>query len=248
MSKNQIYLIVGGGCLLAVCAVAALLGGLFFLTPVFGNQSLAPVTDLVSIETDPRPEADSNSMGDPAAPIQIVEFGDFQCPYCERFATQTEPLLVENYIDTGKVYFTYRSAGNWVSRNMGGGKTESQDAAQAAYCAADQNKFWDMHDSLFANNRDVEDQGSFSSTRLVAMAENIGLDMTEFQDCYDSGKYTQQVEQDFEDAIAAGVQGTPTFIVTYSINGETQTFLIEGAQPYAVFEQKLDEILAEISE
>jgi len=248
MSKNQTYLIIGGGCLLALCAVAALLGGIFFFTPLFGNQTFAPASDIISIESNPRPQADNNSMGDSEAPIQIVEFGDFQCPYCERFATQTEPLLVKNYIETGKVYFTYRSAGNWVSKNIGGGKTESQDAALAAYCAADQNKFWEMHDSLFANNRDAEDQGAFASTRLMGMAENIGLDVDTFQDCYDTGKYAEQVQQDYEDAIAAGVHGTPTFVITYSVNGEMQTFLIEGAQPYEVFEQKLDQVLQEIGE
>lgn len=248
MSKNQTYLIIGGGCLLAFCAVAALFSGIFFFTPLFGKQVLAPVSDIVSIESNPRPQADNNSMGDPDAPIQIVEFGDFQCPYCERFAIETEPFLVKNYIETGKVYFTYRSAGNWVSRNTGSGRTESQDAAQTAYCAADQGQFWKMHDSLFANNRDVEDQGSFTSRRLVAIAENLGLDMKTFQACYDTGKYADQVKQDYEDAIAAGVRGTPTFVVTYSVNGETKSFLIEGAQPYAVFEQMLDQVLQEIGE
>ena len=248
MSKNQVYIIVGAGCLLAVCAVAALLGGLFYFTPLFGNQVAAPIPDLVTVESNTRPNSNGNSMGDPDAPIQMVEFGDFQCPYCERFAMQTEPLLVEKYINTGKVYFTFRSAGNWVSKNIGRGSTESQDAAAAAYCAGDQGKFWEMHDSLFANNRDVEDQGSFSSSRLAGMAQSLGLDMTEFQDCYDNGKYADQVQQDYQDAIAAGVQGTPSFVITYLANGATQTFLIEGAQPYEVFQQSLDNILQQIGE
>jgi len=248
MSKNQVYIIVGAGCLLAVCAVAALLGGLFYFTPLFGNQVAAPIPDLVTVESNTRPNPNGNAMGDPDAPIQMVEFGDFQCPYCERFAMQTEPLLVENYINTGKVYFMFRSAGNWVSKNIGRGSTESQDAAAAAYCAGDQGKFWEMHDSLFANNRDVEDQGSFSSTSLVGMAQNLAVDMTEFRDCYDNGKYADQVQQDYQDAIAAGVQGTPSFVITYLANGATQTFLIEGAQPYDVFQQSLDQILQQIGE
>lgn len=248
MSKNQVYIIIGAGCLLAVCAVGALLAGLFYFTPLFGNQVAAPIPDLVNVESNTRPNPNGNSMGDPDAPIQMVEFGDFQCPYCERFAMQTEPSLVENYINTGKVYFTFRSAGNWVSKNIGQGRTESQDAAAAAYCAGDQGKFWEMHDSLFANNRDVEDQGSFSSSRLAGMAESLGLDMTEFRSCYDSGKYADQVQQDYQDAIAAGVQGTPSFIIIYTANGETQTFPIEGAQPYEVFQQSLDNILQQIGE
>ena len=248
MSKNQVYILIGAGCLLAVCGVLALAAGIFFFIPTYSNRMIVPIDDLVEVASVPRPAANSNSMGDPHAPIQIVEFGDFQCPYCKRFAIETEPLLVENYIDTGKVYFTYRSAGNWVSKNMGQGKTESQDAALAAYCAADQNKFWEMHDALFANNRDVEDQGSFTADRLKAMAKSIGLDTSAFNECYDSGQYNEQVQQDYSDALAANVQGTPSFVVTFQVNGETQTLLIEGAQPYAVFQQRLDSILLEIDQ
>ena len=245
MSKNQIYLLVGGGCLLALCAVAALLVGTLYIAPRFASQ-LAPVEEIVKVASSLHPQADGNSMGDPNAPIQIVEFGDFQCPYCKQFHTKTEPLLISNYIETGKVYFTYRSAGNWVSQNMGGGKTESQDAALAAYCAADQNKFWEMHDALFANNKDVEDQGAFASQRLTAIAESVGLDMMEFQDCYDNGKYTRQVQQDYEEALSAGINGTPSFVVIYTVNGATQTALIEGAQPFGAFQQALAGILQKI--
>jgi len=242
MSKNQIYIIVGAGCLLAVCAVAALLAGIFYFTPLFGNQVASPISDIVSVESDTRPNADGNSMGDPDAPIQMVEYGDYQCPFCERFHTDTEPLLVEYFIKTGEVHFTYRSAGNWVSSNVAG-NTESQDAALAAYCAADQNQFWGMHDALFANNQDVENQGAFSSSRLLAIAESISLDTTNFQDCYDSGKYADQVQQDLKDARASDIQGTPFFVLTYQVNGETKTETIGGAQPIDVFQQTIEAIL-----
>ncbi|HRQ33361.1 MAG TPA: DsbA family protein, partial [Anaerolineales bacterium] len=79
--------------------------------------------------------------------IQLTEFSDFQCPYSKRHYTQTEPLLEQYYVNTNLVHATYRSAGNFISQ---GGGTESQDAAMAAYCAGDQNKFWQMHDALFA--------------------------------------------------------------------------------------------------
>lgn len=249
MSKNQMYLLVGGGCLLALCAVGALLVGALYIVPTYASQlNPNPGEEIVSIAPNPRPNADGNSMGDPDAPIQIVEFGDFQCPFCERFHTETEPLLVSNYIDTGRVYFTYRSAGNWVSKNIGNGSTESQDAALAAYCAADQNKFWEMHDALFENNMDVEDQGSFTSRRLIEIAKSVELDMTEYQECYDNGKYEEQVQEDYDDAISAGIRGTPTFVVTYTVNGEIKTVLIEGAQPFEAFQQQLDAILKEIGE
>jgi Thioredoxin len=101
-----------------------------------------PITGITTIEPIARPQADANHMGNPDAPIKIVEYSDYQCPFCENFSNDTEPLLVENYIATGQVYFTYRSTGNWVSDNIRGGKTESEDAAKAAYCAGDQNMFW----------------------------------------------------------------------------------------------------------
>jgi protein-disulfide isomerase len=204
---------------------------------------LRPITDLVPVDVGPKPQVNRNSMGDPNAPVQIVEYSDFQCPFCERFTVDTEPLLEEYFVKTGKLYFTYRSAGNWVSNNMGGVRTESQDAALAAYCAADQNKFWEMHASLFANNRDVEDQGSFTDRRLKAMADSIGLDMSAFNDCYNSGKYADQVQQDMQDALDAGAQGTPYFVMTYKVNGEVKTETIDGAQPINIFQQKIENAL-----
>jgi protein-disulfide isomerase len=219
-------------------AVGAALLVLGFIWP-----SLKPIADIVTINTEPKPNADRNSMGDPNAPIQIVEYADFQCPFCDRFSTDTEPLLEEYFVKTGKIHFTYRSAGNWVSANSGGVRTESQDAAAAAYCAGDQNKFWEMHDALFANNRDVEDQGSFTDRRLQAIAESVGLDMNAFNDCYNSGKYKDQVQQDFDDATTAGISGTPFFIMTYKVNGETKTETIDGAQPINVFQQKIEAAL-----
>jgi protein-disulfide isomerase len=208
---------------------------------------LRPVAEVVTIEPRERYMADGASMGDPNAPIQIIEYSDFQCPFCDRHYTDTEPLLEQYYIDTGKVFFTYRSAGNFVSQNIGGGRTESRDSAAAAYCAADQGKFWDMHDSLFVNNRDVEDQGSFTSRRITAIAETIaGLDMAEFQECYDSGTYEDRVAQDFADATEAGLQGTPYFVITYTVDGVTKTDFINGAEPFSSFQVKLEAILNEI--
>src|SRR5574341_682509 len=209
---------------------------------------LRPITDLVPVDVQPKPQANRNSMGDPNAPIQIEEFSDFQCPFCERFTTETEPLLEEYFIQTGKVYFTYRSAGNWVSNNVAQSlgvppRSESQDAALAAYCAADQNKFWEMHASLFANNREIEDQGSFTDRRLKAMADSIGLDMNAFNDCYNIGKYADQVQQDMQDALDAGAQGTPYFVMTYKVNGEVKTETIDGAQPINEFQQKIEAAL-----
>ena len=219
--------------------------GVAILVFLFISQQAksSSVGNIVPVAAVARPNADRNSAGNATAPIQIVEYSDFQCPFCKRFYTETEAALEENFVRTGKIYFTYRSAGNWVSQNIGGINTESQDAALAAYCAADQNKFWEMHDALFSNNRDLENQGSFSDKRLTAIAESVKLDMTAYQDCYDKGKYKDQVQQDFDDATAAGISGTPFFVMTYKVNGETKTEKIEGAQPITEFQKKIEAAL-----
>jgi protein-disulfide isomerase len=225
------------------------IGALLVVTAVVWPQ-IKPPAEVVAINPGTHPNADDNSMGDPNAPIVIEEFSDFQCPFCERFHEETEPLLRQYYIDTGKVRFVYRSMGNFVSDNIARSrgtpaKTESRDAALAAYCAGDQNRFWDMHAHIFANTLG-EDAGSYTDQRLKAIAETTGLDLDQFNSCYDSGKYEDRVQQDFEDGQAAGVNGTPAFLVTYMVNGETRTKLIEGAQPFTVFQQELEAILNEI--
>lgn len=226
-----------------------IVGALLIVVPI-AYQMLRPIAEVAAVDPGTHPNADDNSMGDPNAPIVIEEFSDFQCPFCERFHQETEPLLRQYYIDTGKVRFVYRSMGNFVSDNIARSrgtpaKTESQDAALAAYCAGDQNKFWDMHAHIFANTLG-EDVGSFTDERLKTIAETSGLNMDEFNSCYDSGKYQDRVQQDFEDGVAANINGTPGFLVTYTVNGETKTELIEGAQPFTAFQQKLEAILSQI--
>jgi protein-disulfide isomerase len=221
------------------------LGALLIVAPIV-YQMLRPAAAVVAVDPGTHPNANDNSMGDPNAPIRIEEFSDFQCPFCERFHEETEPLLRQYYIDTGKVQFIYRSMGNWVSGNIGGGKTESQDAALAMYCAGEQNKFWEMHAHLFANVLG-EDVGSFTDKRLAAIAEKVeGLDLDQFNSCYDSGKYEDRVQQDMQDGLAANINGTPAFLITYNVNGETKTRLIEGAQPFSVFQQEIEAALGEI--
>ena len=208
------------------------LGAAFLVFAVAWPQ-LRPVVEVVSVETGTYPNADDNAMGDPNAPITIEEFADFQCPFCQRFQNQTEPLLKQYYVDTGKVRFVFRSMGNFLSdnraRNLGTPATsESRDAALAAYCAGDQDRFWEMQAHLFANVLG-EDVGSFTDRRLKVIARTAGLDMDQFNSCYNSDKYFERIQQDFEDGQAAGVNGTPGFLVTYEVNGETKSRLIEGS-------------------
>ena len=222
--------------------------GALFVAFLIIWPNVKPVTGITVVDPNPRPQTDKNSMGDPNAPVKIVEFSDYQCPFCERFSTDTEPSLIESYISTGKVHFTYRSTGNWVSQNINSGLTESEDAAEAAYCAGDQGKYWEMHDMIFANVLG-EDVGSFTDRRLSAIAEKTGLDMTQYEDCYSSNKYRDAVVKDGQDALAAGVQGTPSFVLTYTnASGEEVTELIEGAQPFSVFQEKIEAALAAASQ
>ncbi len=237
-SRSRLYMILG------ITIIALVVVGLFVLPTVL--DATRPIADIVSVDPGTHPNANDNNMGDPNAPIKIEEFSDFQCPYCERFHTDTEPLLRQYYIDTGKVLFTYRSMGNWVSRNVGGTSTESQDAALAAYCAGDQNKFWEMHAMLFGNVKG-EDVGSFTDKRLKAIAAKVnGLNIDQFNSCYDSGKFKDRVQQDLADGTAAGVTGTPAFLMSYVVNGQTKTKLIEGAQPFNVFQQDIEAALSEM--
>jgi protein-disulfide isomerase len=227
----------------------SVVGVLFIALVIISTRQ--PTAEVVAIDAGTHPNANDNSMGATDAPILIEEFSDFQCPYCKSFHEGTEPQLRQYYIDTGKVRFVYRSMGNFVSDNIARSTgrpatTESRDAALAAYCAGDQNKFWDMHAYLFGNNMEREDVGAFSDKRLEQIAAKAGLDLEQFNSCYDSGKFEDRVKQDGKDGEAAGVKGTPGFLVSYTVNGEKKTKLIEGAQPFTVFQQELEAILNEI--
>jgi protein-disulfide isomerase len=224
--------------------------GAALLVFAFLYPSIRPITEVAAVDVGTHPNPNDNTLGDPNAPIKIEEYSDFQCPFCERFHNETEGLLNQYYIETGKVYFVYRSMGNFVSDNIARARgiparTESQDAAMAAYCAGDQNMFWEMHAHLFGNVLG-EDVGSFTDRRLAEIAEVAGLNMDEFNACYDSGKYEDRTQQDFEDGTAAGVNGTPAFIITWTVNGETKTTSISGAQPFSAFQVELEAILNEI--
>jgi protein-disulfide isomerase len=170
--------------------------------------------------------------GDPNAPITLVEFGDFQCPNCARFATNTEPQLEKEYFDTGKV--------NMVFKHVPIYGPDSLTAAMAAQCAADQGKFWQFHDLLY-NNRKAENSGWASAENMKKFASELGLDRTKFDSCLDSGKYKSLVENDFAFAREMGVSGTPSFIIVKHDGSEPEGIL--GAQPLGSFKAVLDKKL-----
>jgi len=223
-------------------AIGVLLVAAFVIIP-----QVKPVAQVLPVTPIAREGVKVNTTGDPKALVKLEEFSDFQCPYCKRFWSETEQQVEDAYVKSGKIQFVSRSAGNWVSRNSGSGGTESQDSAMAAYCAGDQNKFFLMHDALFANNMDVEEQGAFTPKRLQAIAQSIGLDMNAYNSCMNSNKYLNQINQDFNDAQTAGITGTPFFVISYTVKGQTKTEKIDGAQPFSVFQQKLDAALAAAS-
>lgn len=199
-----------------------------------GGVTAAPERDRSNMQVD------FNKLGNPDASIKITEYSDFQCPYCRIFFENTEELLMEKYVVPGTVYFEYRSVGSFIG-------PESLAAAEAAYCAGDQGKYWEMHDILFSNQTG-ENVGAFSDRRLTAFAEKVGLDMNQYDDCVGSNKYKDLAEQDGNDAKVAGIQATPSFVITYTVNGEEQTRLIQGAQGIDVFTQEIEAALAEMGQ
>ncbi len=223
-----------------VWIVLASLAGIF-VAAFFIYPSIKPVGDIVTPVANPRFQADFNAMGDPNAPITITEYSDFQCPFCGRFYQNTEKQFTEAFVNTGKVRFIYRSLGVFLG-------PESGRSAEAAYCAGDQEKFWEMHDIIF-ENQNGENKGAFEDRRLVAFAEAVGLEMTAFNDCFESGKYSALVEQDKVDGLAADVKATPSFVLTYTnAKGEVITKLIEGAHPFDVFQREIEAALADMGQ
>lgn len=219
-------------------AIVLITLGALFLAFLIIYPSLKPVGDIVTPPVVERPSADFNAAGDPNAPITITEYSDFQCPYCRIFFENTEALLMERYVASGTAYFVYKSVGGFIG-------PESRDAAESAYCAGDQGKFWQMHDILFSNQTG-ENVGAYSERRLNAFADEIGLERDQYDECMSSGKYADLTDQDAQDATAAGIQATPSFVISYEVNGETRTRLIQGAQPIDKFVEEIEAALAEM--
>jgi len=218
-----------GGIVVVVVAVFLLI----ILPLVMPAKPTAPKNPIT------RANVNFNTIGDPKAPITITEYSDFQCPYCAMFSENTEQQLLDAYVNTGKVLFVYRTYGAYIG-------AESQAAGESAYCAGDQGKFWEYHDYLFANQLG-ENKGTFNTRKLDAIAEYLKLDMTTFHTCISAKKYAERVTQDGKDGLAAGIQATPSFSISYVVNGETKTKIVEGAEPFSTFQSDIEAILAEIA-
>lgn len=177
-----------------------------------GNFANKTVADVLTLKND------DFVLGNPNTVNTIIEYGDFQCPFCGRFYSTTEQELKEKYVKTGKAKFVWRDFAFLGE--------ESLWASEAARCAGDQEKFWQYHDYLFENQKG-ENQGAFSKDNLKKFAKNLGLNTADFNQCLDSGKYKQVTEDQTKEGRDLGINGTPTTF----INGE----IIVGAQPFSVF-------------
>ncbi|MEY4731148.1 MAG: hypothetical protein RL681_94 [Candidatus Parcubacteria bacterium] len=169
-------------------------------------------------------------LGDPKAPVTVIEYGDYQCPFCVRFFEQTEPQIVEQYVKTGKAKFIFRDLAF-----LG---PESVEAAEAAECAKDQGKYWVFHDALYAaESKDgQEHNGNLNRDLFVKLAGQVGMDATKLGECYDANKYADVVQAVVKAAQGGGVTATPSSLV----DGQ----LIQGAQPIDTFKTAIDAALA----
>lgn len=174
------------------------------------------------------------SRGSANAPLVMVEYSDYECPFCIRHFTQTAPLLDQTYIRTGKVRYFFRDFP--IAENH----PQAIRAHIASHCADEQGKFWPLHDKLFSA------PGSHEPAMLAARAQEAGLNVAAFNTCYASGKYTAPVQQSTQFAISIGGEGTPFFVLgTLESDGKTMRPIktLSGAQPFTVFQQAIDAAL-----
>ncbi len=193
--------------------------------PLPEGYALAPTPPPLDLDFGPEEFAVD---GDPDAPVVIVEFSDYQCPFCNRFFQETKPQLDEQYIATGKVRFVYKDF------PIDSIHAQARDAAQAAECAGAQGAYWAMHDRLFAGLQEWENNAAALDV-FRGYAAELGLDTEAFNQCLDRQTYADEVQEDVEEGQRAGVSGTPTFF----INGRK----LVGAQPFSAFAQIIEDEL-----
>ncbi len=171
-------------------------------------------------------------LGKKDAKVTIIEFSDLQCPFCRRFFTDAFPKIKQDYIDTGKVAYYFRHYP--LSFHPA-----AQKSGEAIECANDQGKAWVLHDLMFEKQQAMDPSGGtveYTVDDVKMWAQEVGLDMVAFNQCLDSDKYKEKVENDVAEGTAAGVSGTPAFF----INGTP----LVGAQPYESFKAVIDQELA----
>jgi len=172
------------------------------------------------------------ALGREDAPVTMVEFADYQCPFCRRFETESFTQLKKNYIDTGKVRFVSRDLPLEFHPNAPG-------AAIAVRCAGEQNKFWEMHDAI------MQDSGSdLGSDAILKYAQKVNLDIPAFKTCLDEKRYVAAIQKDTADAGLLGISGTPSFVIGKTAKDQIDGIRIVGAVPYSVFESTIKDLLS----
>ena len=169
------------------------------------------------------------SIGAADAPVVLVEFTDFQCPYCSRHFAETFPQIMADYVDTGQVRYVF------MDFPLNSIHPQAQLAAEAARCAGDQDAFLEMHQALFGRQDEWSGRGDAGEV-FISFAGELGLDEATFRQCLESGQYTAAVEADLAQGISLGINGTPAFF----LNGN----FVSGAQPYSVFQGAIESLLA----
>ena len=222
MANTKKYLVIGIG----IAIVIALGASFTSYIGQFEQQTQTNQTEgeILSLKAPP-------VLGSETASVTIIEMGDYQCEMCKRWYDNTRPKIIENFIDTGKanLIFIYLPILGY----------DSHTAAEATYCADDQDMYWDYHATLYDYQGHMN-SGWANSERLKAFAFNLGLNMDEFEECLDSGKYEKRIKFNSEKAKSSGANSTPNFVIVNS-SGEQQK--IRGAQPYTVFEQVIESLL-----
>jgi protein-disulfide isomerase len=197
-----------------------------------GRQAARPAEPPnVVLSTDGAP-----FVGDPNAKVTLLEFSDYHCPFCARHFSQTLPQIVTDYVKTGKVKYVFR---DFPIESL---HPRAFKVHEAAYCAGDQGKYWEMHDRLFAN-RNLE----AGPKELVDQARALGLDASSFQQCLDGGKHAARIRAALAEGQTAGVSGTPSFFLGATQPNDSKVRSqrkITGAVPYAQFKEAIDGLLS----
>ena len=190
-----------------------------------GQQAQAP-DDKVSYRFSPG----GFSLGDARAPVVMVEYTDFQCPFCQQFHNTAFAQIKANYIDTGKLRFVSRDFPLDFHEN-------ARRAATAGRCAAEQGKYWEMRHLMIVNAEQLK------ADNLITYAANVKLDVPKFRSCLESDRFKAQIDQDIAEGEIAGVQGTPSFVIGRIENDKLEGVRLVGAQPYAQFDVRIQELL-----
>lgn len=171
-------------------------------------------------------------LGSSSAPVTIVEFGDYQCPFCQKWNIQTKPTIVTNFIETGKANLIY------VDLAIIG--PDSIKAHAGSYCADEQGLYWQYHDYLYANQGHENDGWANSQNLKLLVADIDGMNVDSFAQCLDSGKYEQRVNDNKKIATDAGARSTPSFVI---VAPSGDSISISGAQPYGAFKKAIEDML-----